>query len=75
MFFFTVSLLNSVQSRLNERESIQKRSLEAEARNDVDLPKVLMGLLSPATISNHFTDIVLFQSIIAIGWFTAGKTI
>merc|ERR1712223_2347933 len=47
---------------------VVKRSLEA--RNDLDLQAVLMGLLSPATISNHFTDIVLFQTIIAIGWFT-----
>ena len=58
-------LNNSVQA------SLIKRRLEA--RNDVDLPKVLMGLLSPMTISNHFTDIVLFQSIIAVGWFTAGE--
>jgi len=53
-----------------QEDKVLKRSI-AEARNDVDLPKVIMGLLSPATISNHFTDIVLFQSIIAIGWFTA----
>ena len=54
---------------------VVKRSIQAapQARNDVNVPGVLQGLLSPATISNHFTDIVLFQSILAIGWFTASK--
>ena len=84
--YFAASLLTTVQSvskcangEISENGACQedkvlKRSI-AEARNDVDLPKVIMGLLSPATISNHFTDIVLFQSIIAIGWFTASMFI
>ena len=40
---------------------------------DIDYPKILNGLLSPATISNQFTDILLFQTLIAVGWVTAGK--
>ena len=40
---------------------------------DIDYPKILNGLLSPAKISNQFTDILLFQSLIAVGWVTAGK--
>ena len=54
---------------------VVKRSIQAapQARNDVNVQGVLDGLLSPATISNHFTDILLFQSILAIGWFTACK--
>ena len=39
---------------------------------DIDYPMILKGLLGPATISNHFTDILLFQTIIAVGWVTAG---
>ena len=44
-----------------QEDKVLKRSI-AEARNDVDLPKVLMGLLSPATISNHFTKMNLYSS-------------
>lgn len=39
---------------------------------DIDYPEILKGLLSPATISNHFTDIILFQTILAVGWVSAG---
>ena len=33
---------------------------------------ILFGLFSPEKISNQFTDVILFQTIIAVGWIVAG---
>jgi len=75
-----VSILNlqAVQSIQNyEDDSIleeqsSKKVARVKRTLDIDYPKILTGLLSPATISNQFTDILLFQTIIAVGWVTGG---
>ena len=34
---------------------------------------IFSSLLDPSGISNQFTDILLFQSLIAIGWIFGGR--
>ena len=34
---------------------------------------ILDGLLSPATISNHLTDILFINAVLASGWILGGK--
>ena len=40
-----------------------------------DIQDIISSLINPRTISNQFTDILTFQSMIALGWFLAGKFI
>ena len=40
-----------------------------------DIQDIFSSLLSPSGISNQFTDILTFQSIVALGWFLAGNGI
>jgi len=73
----SASLLSTVQSTSKCADGTLMEDggchevVKRQASNNLDLPNVLSGLLSPGTISNHFTDILLFQSVIAIGWVTA----
>ena len=38
----------------------------------IPIQDILFGLFSPEKISNQFTDVILFQTIIAVGWIVAG---
>ena len=78
------SLLNISPVQSTEKCSVAEDG-SCQALNNLDVVKrsvvgppipiqdILFGLFSPSKISNQFTDVILFQTIIAVGWIVAGN--
>ena len=56
-------------SCLDHNLDVVKRSVVGPP---IPIQDILFGLFSPSKISNQFTDVILFQTIIAVGWIVAG---
>ena len=79
----SASLLNISPVQSTEKCSVAEDG-SCQAMNNLDVVKrsvvgppipiqdILFGLFSPSKISNQFTDVILFQTIIAVGWIVAG---
>jgi len=79
----SASLLNISPVQSTEKCSVAEDG-SCQALNNLDVVKrsvvgppipiqdILFGLFSPSKISNQFTDVILFQTIIAVGWIVAG---
>ena len=80
---YSASLLNISPVQSTEKCSVAEdgsclaNNLDVVKRSVVGPPipiqDILFGLFSPSKISNQFTDVILFQTIIAVGWIVAGN--
>ena len=77
-----VSLLNIAPVKSTRKCSVVENG-SCLALNNVEVMKralgpypvqdIFDGLLAPEGISNHMTDILLFNTILALGWIFGGK--